>query len=785
MAGKYDSQEVEDRIRRFWENEKIYKFNKKKGEIYSIDTPPPYASAGHLHVGHALSYTQFEIVARIMRMLGKNVYFAPGYDDNGLPTEKYVEEKLGINKAKTNRVDFRKICLQESKKVEDVYTKNVFKKLGHSFDWDLLYQTISPESQKVSQTAFLRLIKKKECYRAKEPCIWCPKHETALAQAEVEDLNRTTKLNYIEFGNSKKILIATTRPEFLASCVGIFVHPDDKRYKNLIGKEIEVPLFNYNVKIMQDESVDPEFGTGILMVCTFGDNADIEKWKKYKLDLRISIDEKGKLNELGGKYKGMSLEEARNEILKDLKSEGRLKKQEKLEQTVGSCWRCNTPVEYIVTDQWVISTLKHKKELIEQGKKVNWYPDFMRLRYENWVNNLGWDWTISRQRYYGIPIPVWYCNECNEVILPKESELPLDPTQIKKQCPKCKKQAIPEKDVFDTWMTSSNSPEVALRWLEKPDQYKKMAPMSLRPQSHDIIRTWAFYTILKSYLLFNRIPWKDLIINTFVLDPQGKGMSKSKGNAVWADDLIEKYGVDVFRYWVGNANLGSDLPFNEQELIVGKKFITKLWNSSRFVFMNLEDFNNKKPTNLETIDKYMLIKTNEITEKAKKQYENYNLSGGKRISEEFFWHDFCDNYLEIVKKRIYKNKKGKQSAQYTLYKSLLAILKLMAPITPFITDEIYQKHFKKFEKEKSIHLTEFDSINIKEDKKIIESGNLFMEVLGNIRQEKTKAKKAMNAEIILTLEKVSLDKLKEVIEDLKDVTNAEEIKEGKFGVKFI
>ena len=779
----YNAKEVEEKIRKFWDKEKIYKFNpKSKKEVYSIDTPPPYASAGHLHVGHALHYTQFEIIARIMRMFGKNVYFPPCYDDNGLPTEKYVEEKFKIDKSKTDRIKFRKLCLEESKKVEKNYTNEVFKKLGHSYDWDLLYQTISPESQKVAQTAFLRLIEKGECYRAKEPTIWCPHHETALAQAEVEDLDRSTKLHYIEFGDKEKILIATTRPEFIPACVGIFVHPDDKRHKKLIGKEIRVPLFDYKVKVRTDKKVDPDFGTGIVMICTFGDNADIEWWKKYKLDLKMAIDEKGKMTAIAGKYKGMPMQEARETILNDLKKQGRLKKSEPLNQTVGSCWRCSTPVEYIVTDQWFINTLKHKKKLLEMGKKVKWYPDFMRIRYEDWVKNLAWDWAISRQRYYGIPIPVWYCDKCGKIILPKEKELPLDPIQINKKC-ECGGKGVPEKDVFDTWMTSSNSPEVALRWLEKPDQYKKLAPMSLRPQAHDIIRTWAFYTLLKSYLLFNRIPWKDVVIGTYVLDPKGRGMSKSKGNAVWADDLIEKYGVDVFRYWVGTASLGNDLSFKEQELVAGKKFLTKLWNASNFVFMNLKEYKGKKPKKLKELDKLFLTNLDWVAQKTIKNYSKYNIPGAKKEIEYFFWHMFCDNYLEIVKKRVYQGKgDDKLSAQYTLYHGLFKMLKLIAPIMPFITEELYQTHYKKLEKTKSIHLCEWEKIKKVEKSKDWE---VIIKNISLVRQEKTKAHKPMNSEIVLTLEKKDKTKLKNVLSDLKDVVNASEIKEGKFKVEFV
>jgi len=788
--GKYNSKEIEDKWRKYWEEKEIYKFNPlSKKKIYSIDTPPPYASAGHLHVGHGLSYTQFEIAARIMRQMGFEVYFAPGFDDNGLPTEKYVEEKLGINKAKTNRASFRRLCLEESKEVEKAYADNVFKKLGHSYDWDLLYTTISPEAQRVSQQAFLQLVKQKDCYRKEEPTIWCPHHETALAQAEVEDLERDTKLNYIEFDyadSNKKALIATTRPEFLPACVGVFVNPKDKRYKDLIGKELVVPLFNYKVKVMATEDVDKEFGTGVLMTCTFGDTADIEKWKKYNLELRSILNKDGTLNSLAEKYEGMKLDEAREAMLKDLQAEGRIKKQEDLHQTVGSCWRCNTPVEYIVTKQWFIKALDYKKDLIKKGREIKWHPEFMRHRFENWTENLAWDWTISRQRYYGVPIPAWYCDECNEIILPNEKELPIDPIEVEKKCPKCNKKARPETDVFDTWMTSSNSPEVASQWLKNPELYKKIAPMSLRPQSHDIIRTWAFYTILKSHILFNRIPWTDITINTFVLDPSGKGMSKSKGNAVWVDDLIERYGVDAFRYWVGSASLGSDLPFNEQELVAGKKFLNKLWNASKFVFMNMQDYKHKKPSKLEEIDKWMLQQLSETTEKVKKLYLSYNISGARREIEEFFWHTFADNYLEIVKKRIYNSKgKDKISAQYTLYECLLAIIKMMAPVTCFITEEIYQTYFKATEKTESIHISEWPKQLSKTNKKINKAGNLFIELLSKIRQAKTKAKKSMNSEITLTLPKENQKSIEGMLEDFKSVVNAKEIKEGKFKVEFI
>ncbi len=786
---QYNPKKIEAKMLKFWDREKIYKFDfKSKKQIYSIDTPPPYASSGHLHVGHALHYTQFEIMARIMRLLGKNVYFPPGFDDNGLPTEKYVEEKLGINKSKTNRAEFRKICLKESQKAEKDYTENVFKRLGHSYDWELLYTTISPEAQRVAQTSFLRLQKKGDCYRKEEPVIWCPYHETALAQAEVEDLQRTTNLNYIDFdvaGSKEKITIATTRPEFLPACVGVFVHPTDKKNKKLIGKELIVPLFNYKIKIRTDEKVDKDFGTGVVMVCTFGDSTDVEWWKKHKLELRSLLNSDGSLNGLAGKYKGMKLEQAREAMLEDLKKQGRLKKQEPLEQTVGTCWRCHTPVEFIVTKQWFVKTLDYKKQLIKRGREVKWYPDFMRKRYENWVENLGWDWVISRQRYYGVPIPVWYCDKCNEIIFPKENELPIDPTEVKKKCPKCNQNVRPDKDVLDTWMTSSNSPEVAGRWLEKPEQYKKITPFSLRPQSHDIIRTWAFYTILKSHLLFNRIPWKNVMIGTFVLDSKGRGMHKSKGNAIWADELIEKYSVDAFRYWVGGAGVGADLLFKEKELVAGQRFLTKLYNASKFVFMNTKTKVNK-PKKLELIDKWMLQELSETLNQSRQAYEKYDIANARRFIENFFWKIFTDNYLEIVKNRIYNGTaQEKASAQYVLYESLFSIIKMIAPITPFITEELYQKYYRKNEKTKSIHISNWPKLEIKKDKNIEAVGNLFIKLLSKIRQEKSKAEKSVKAEIIFTISSGNLKKLKPVLSDFKSVINAREIKTGKFGVEFV
>jgi len=794
LPKRYNSDESEKKWKIYWDKNKIYAFDKKsKKPIYVIDVPPPYASAEHLHVGHALSYTQFEIAARIKRMQGFNVYFAPCFDNNGLPTEKFVEEKFGIDKSSVKRYDFIKLCRKESAKVEKIYSENVFKKLGHSYDWSLLYTTIGPEAQKVAQTSFLKLIKQGDCYRSEEPTIWCTKHQTALAQAEVENLERNTKLNYIYFEcEKKKIEIATTRPELLPSCVGIFVNPKDKRYTKLIGKKAKVPLFNYEVKILSDEKVDTEFGSGIVMVCTFGDTTDIEWWKKYKLPLRISIDKEGKLNENAGKYNGMKLLEARKLILDDLKKEGKLIKQDNLDQVVGTCWRCSTPVEHIITKQWFIKTLKYKKQLIKQGKQINWWPSFFFKRYESWVKNLNWDWCISRQRYYGVPIPVWYCEKCGKPNFPNGKDLPIDPTKdkINKKCSCGSNKFKPETDVFDTWMISSMTPQIATRWLEDPKKFNSKFPLQLRPQGHDIIRTWAFYTILKSYLHFKKIPWTNIAINTFVLDEKGKGMSKSKGNAIWANDILDKYSVDAFRYLVGTAAYGSDISFNEQELVAGEKIITKLWNASKFVIMHLEDYDFKKPEEMESIDLGLLSKLNKLIKVCTNKFGKFEYGKASQEIHKFFWNVFCDNYLEIAKDRLYnpdkRGKESRKSAQYTLYKTLLTLLKLFAPVMPFITEEIYNLYFIKKEGKKSIHISEWPkhenefTDNISE--KVFDN---FTDILNKVRQTKAKYKKSLKEEIILTLPNLTKKRLSDSLEDLKAVTKAKEIEVGtRFGIKW-
>ena len=777
---------IEEKWRKFWEKEKIYKFDpKSKKKVFSVDTPPPYIS-GRMHIGHAFSYAQQDFIIRFRRMLDGSVFYPFGTDDNGLPTERFIEKINKVKSKNMSRADFIALCLKTLKK-ETPKSIEDFKTLGISSDFEIYYSTIDKHSQKVSQKSFIDLYKKKEIYSKLFPTPWCPECQTSIAQAELEDKQGETLFSTLKFScGNKDLLIATTRPELLGACVGVFVNPKDKRYKKLIGKKAKVPLFNYEVPILADQSAEIDKGTGVLMVCSYGDKYDVDAINRHKLTPRIVFDKDGTLNL--GKYKDMKIKEARKNILKDLGNANLIKEQKQIEHVVNVHDKCGTEIEFLETDQWFIKLLDKKKKLIEKGKKIKWYPEFMYKRYENWVNGLEWDWSVSRERHFGVPIPLWKC-ECGEIILPNEKELPVDPLQTKKICVKCKKQAIGENRVLDTWATSSMTPQIASELVDKRVQI----PFSLRPQAHDIIRTWAFYTIAKSLIHENKVPWKDIVVSGFV-KLSGKKMSKSKGTGIDPQDAIEKYGADALRFWAAGSKLGNDLDYQEKDLVTGKKLITKLINASRFVFMNLKDFDGKKPKKLEKLDEKFLIELDRVVSTTTHRFKKYNYSKAKFNTEEFFWKFFCDFYLEIVKKRVYQGKGNKRkSAQYVLYQSLLTILKMLAPIMPFITEEIYQEHFKKFEKEKSIHLTEWPKYDKKfierwDDKRIKSHANeltLFSDFLTKVRIEKTKAQKSMNSECVLTLEEKAYKKIQDMLKDLKNVTNAKEIKVGKnFKVEF-
>lgn len=719
MMEKHYPENIEKKWEKFWRQEKIYKFKPQKNrKFFSIDTPPPTVS-GRMHMGHAFSYSHIDFIARYHRMKGEIVFFPFGVDDNGLATERFVEKQTNVKIFEMERKKFVNLCKKTLRKIEPQFVQD-WKNLGISCDFDLFYSTIEPKVQKLSQKLFLELYKKGRIYRKEAPVLWCPKCQTAIAQAELKDIKIKSKFLEIAFEleTKEKIFIATTRPELLPSCVAVFVNPTDKRYQKIIGKRAIVPIFEQKVPILADEKVDPNKGTGIVMGCTFGDSIDVEWYYKHNLPLKISINKDGTMNENAKDYKGLQVKECREKIILQLKEKNLIGKEEEIEHTVNAHERCDTEIEILSTPQWFLKYLDLKQELLEFAKKIKWYPKHMIKRYENWVKNLKWDWCISRQRYFGIPIPVWYCKKCGSIKTPKLSQLPINPleTSPKTNCVHCgSKEFIPEKDVFDTWFTSALTPQIGINLVKNKKVREKLFPMSIRPQAHDIISTWAFYTIVRSKLHFNKIPWRNLIISGFVLDPKGEKMSKSRGNVVEPEKIIQKYGADALRHWAAKAALGEDVRWSEEEIKSSKRTITKLWNASRFCFFHLQNFKEKKIKfeGLEAEDKWIIHSLQETIREYHNYFQKYEFKKAREVLDKFFWKKFCDHYLEIVKVRLYKKtpEELKEKARWTLYHTIFSILKLYAPFIPFITEEIFQIYFKNRVKEKSIHQCLFPSFN--------------------------------------------------------------------------
>jgi len=813
----YNPKEVEQKWQNYWEKNKIYKFDpKSKKKIYSIDTPPPTVS-GKMHLGHSFSYSQMDFIARFKRMQGYNLFYPFGTDDNGLATERLIEKEKKVKAKEMSRKDFIKLCLTTLKTLRKEYLRD-FKLIGLSCDWDIFYTTINDHCRKISQKSFIDLYKDKRAYRIKSPITICPHCNTAIAQVETEDKDKESTLNYIKakLETGDYIIYATTRPELLPACVGItldkngtyvrakkdneiwiiskeafdrfkdewkLVKKEEIKGKDIVNKIVTLPITNAKLTLLHDTEAKTEYGSGIVYWCTYGGVECLEYLERHPEIEPIHImDLSGK--HILGPYKGLNSTEARKKVLKDLKDNNALVLMEKIKHTVNVHERCGTDIEYVSTEQWFIKYLDLKNKFLKAGGKLNWHPDYMKHRLYNWIKGLKWDWCISRQRFFGVPFPVWYCKSCGEVILADEKDLPVDPLKNKPKKCKCgSKEFIPEKDVLDTWATSSMTPQIAASLF--PKVYDKLYPMSLRPQAHDIITFWLFNTMVKSQLHNNINPWKDVVISGWALDPKGKKMSKSKGNVIEPQEMMGKYSADSLRFWAASTKLGEDSSFQEKELISGQKFSTKLWNASKFSFMHLKEYKPKKPKNLETIDKWILIKLNKIIKDSTKSFENYEYSKTKADVENFFWNTFCDHYLEIIKDRLYnadkRGIKGKKSAQFTLYHSLLAILKLMSPIIPHITEEIYQLYFKKHEKQESIHISEWPTQFKIVDKKTERIGDEFIQILNKVRKFKTQNKLPLKHEITLTIP--NKNKLKDVLEDLKAVTKAKEIKQGKLNIK--
>ncbi|MBP2201050.1 valyl-tRNA synthetase [Methanococcus voltae] len=759
------SMEVEKKIQEKWEDEKLYKFMEdEKRPPYIIDTPPPYPT-GKMHLGHGLNWTYMDIIARFKRMNGYDVMFPQGWDCHGLPTEVKVEEIHNITKSGVDRQEFRKMCIDLTEENIDKMREQV-RSLGISTDWDREYITMTPEYVKKSQTAFLRMQQKGLIYRGKHPVNWCPRCETAIAFAEVEYQERTSKLNYVKFpyatNDGKYLEIATSRPELMAACVGIVVHPEDERYSDVVGKTVRVPLFDQEVTVYPDEDVEKDFGTGVVMVCTFGDKTDVTWVNRHSLEVKKAIDEKGQLTEIAGKYQGLKSEEARKEIIGDLKANDYMIKQEPLEQNVGSCWRCKTPIEIIVGDQWFVNVTKMLEEAEKATNEIKWIPEHMKARLLKWIEDMGWDWCISRQRLFATPIPVWYCKDCGEIIFAKEEDLPIDPTKESPYTCKCgSKNLRAETDVLDTWMDSSITPMVIAGWLEDEEFFKKYYPVQLRPQGHDIIRTWAFYTIVRSLALTGEKPWDEIAVNGMVFGEDGFKMSKSRGNVVAPSEITDKYGADSLRLWASNSTLGKDVPFAWKEVEYGNRFLRKVWNASKFAKMNISDdviatikakmnpkINESEKIEITNpVDLWILSKLNKLVKEVSEDLENYKFNAVADI-QKFLWHEFCDNYIELVKHRLYNKEETEEAnnerfmAQYTLYKVITECTKMLAPFTPHFSDlvgEIYEID--------DLHFTwaTLDESFISEENE--EMGEMVKNAVASLRRYKSNKGMPLNAEL--------------------------------------
>ena len=775
--------EIEKKWQEYWAKHDIYKWDETKDRScnFVIDTPPPTVS-GMLHMGHIFSYTQTDFIARYKRMRGMNVFYPMGFDDNGLPTERLVEKVKNIRASTMARSEFIAHCKEVVKESEEAF-RELFTRIALSVDWTQEYQTISPRSTQLSQLSFLDLYNKNLAYRSMEPTLWDVVDQTALAQADIVDIEFKGIMNNIIFkADGDDIVIATTRPELLAACVAVFYHPDDERYQNLAGKYATTPVFGALVPIIADEKVEIAKGTGLVMCCSFGDITDIYWWKTYSLPLKIVIEKNGRLIN-SGELDGLKVKEARLKIIEMLGDS--LVMQTEITQNVKCAERSGSPLEILVTPQWCIKILDKKQELLEKASECNWHPAYMKTRLENWINGLSWDWCISRQRFFGVPFPVWYSKRPGEegkILLPSKEDLPIDPMV---DLPKgySKDEVIPDFDVMDTWATSSISPQLNSHSItEANDRHQKLFPADLRPQAHEIIRTWAFYTIVKSLYHENSIPWKNLMISGWCLAADKTKMSKSKGNVVTPLGLIEDKTSDVIRYWASNSKLGADIAYSEDVFKIGKKLITKLVNAAKFANIHLAKLEGvSSPEITEKVDLWLLTKLSSCIKSMEKAFDDFEYSDARSHLEEFFWKDFCDNYLEIVKVRAYnenqQNQAGSLSAAATIKVTLRYLLLGFAPFMPHITEELYQEFFK--DEKVSIHAcgTWPDYKVIPCDDEAKKLGDILVNILDLVRKFKAEQNLSLKSTIReLTIYNVSEDLFCGTIDDLKNVTNSVDVR---------
>ncbi|MDD1712831.1 MAG: valine--tRNA ligase [Methanoregulaceae archaeon] len=731
----YDFAEVERRWQQTWRDEDNYFDRTSDKPPFVIDTPPPYPT-GNFHIGNALNWCYIDFIARYKRMNGYNVMFPQGWDCHGLPTEVKVEEIHGITKNDVPREQFRQMC-------RDLTMGNIEKmrmtlrQLGFSVDWSNEYITMMPRYYKKTQASFLRMQELGYIYQSEHPVNFCTRCETAIAFAEVAYDDRETKLNYFDFDG---LDIATTRPELLAACVAVAVHPEDTRYLDLKGNQLTVPLFRHKVPVITDTAVDPAFGSGAVMICTFGDKQDVHWWKQHNLELRKAIDRAGRMTSIAGTYEGLRSDECREAILADMQKAGILKRQENLAQRVGACWRCRTPIEIMSERQWFVRI--RPDEILDAAHDVRWTPEHMLLRMENWVGQMEWDWCISRQRIFATPIPVWFCAGCGEIALPAYEDLPVDPTVDKPvyPCRKCgSNDFIGEQDVLDTWMDSSISVLNVTGW--DGTGIPGIFPAQLRPQGHDIIRTWAFYTILRSVALTGKKPWDEILVNGMVLGEDGFKMSKSRGNIIAPEEIVVRYGADAFRQWgAAGAATGSDIMFNWNDVVSASRFQTKLWNIARFVLLQLSRSDYSPDTPVTPLaDRWLLVQLSRTIEEVTVAMEGYQFDRALKAIREFSWDILADNYIELVKGRLYAEGQERDSACRTLETAFEVICRLLAPFTPYFAEECYASLNRG-----SVHDQGWPTFRVDDDTALIE-GNMLVKVVAEVRRYKHENGMALNA----------------------------------------